>query len=96
MRAFLSGRRSKRPTKADGARFMDQAFEDRISWVAARILLVRTLNDPLSNALAPELLEAIARFLARHPAPAIGEAARGELAVVDEPTDWDSTKAPRP
>lgn len=59
----------RRATREDGRRFIDQAFTDRISWTAARVLLVRVTNDPTVNALRPELRSAIERFLRDHPAP---------------------------
>lgn len=49
-------------------RFIDQAFIDRIAWVAARLLLVQTLNDEGVNGLSPVLRGRIERFLASHPA----------------------------
>lgn len=56
-------------TPDDAKRLIDEAFEDRISWVAARVLLVRISNDVGWRYLDPELRAAIATFLKRHPEP---------------------------
>lgn len=56
-------------TQADAKRLIDQAFEDRISWVAARVLLERVLADPASPGLDEHLRASIAIFLERHPEP---------------------------
>jgi hypothetical protein len=65
------------PTQADGKRFIDEAFRDRISWTAARVLLerARPLLGPGSYDAGEidEVAAAIDRFLERHPAPATRE-----------------------
>ena len=55
------------PTKAK--RFVEQSFTDRISWVAARVLLGRVTDDPAYGRLAPDVRDAIERFMERHPKP---------------------------
>lgn len=73
-----------RATREDGRRFVDQAFTDRISWVAARVLLVRVLGDPTVNGLRPDLRSAIERFLRDHPAPFADTEPAGPLVVVED------------
>ncbi len=58
-------------TPRDAKRFIDQAFVDRISWTAARVLLRRVRDEGAT----PEVLAAIDRFLERHPEPPGGAAA---------------------
>jgi hypothetical protein len=57
----------KPATPADAKRLIDDAFRDRISWTAARILLERVTNDVAWSQLDDGLRAAIARFLERHP-----------------------------
>ena len=59
----------KPATPADAKRFIDEAFIDRISWVAARVLLERVAGDVAWSQLHPELRASIATFLERHPKP---------------------------
>jgi hypothetical protein len=59
----------KPATPADAKRFIDDAFTDRISWTAARVLLERVSNDVAWSELQPELRASIATFLERHPKP---------------------------
>jgi hypothetical protein len=69
--AAKAGPQPKPPaTPEDAKRFIDEAFTDRISWTAARALLVRITNDAGWRYLDPELKVAIATFLERHPEPA--------------------------
>jgi hypothetical protein len=56
-------------TVEDAKRLIDEAFTDRISWTAARVLLVRVTNDVGWHVLAPDLRASIATFLERHPEP---------------------------
>lgn len=56
-------------TPEDAKRLIDEAFTDRISWVAARTILVRLTNDHAWGQLDPELRTSIATFLERHPEP---------------------------
>lgn len=52
-------------TPEDAEEFIRRAITDRISWVAARTLLVRALGAPLD----PELRAAVDHFLDGHPDP---------------------------
>lgn len=56
-------------TPEDAKRLIDQAFTDRISWTAARVLLERVRDDPSWHRIDPELTRAVDRFLERHPDP---------------------------
>jgi hypothetical protein len=56
---------------------MDQAFSDRISWTAARVILVRIVNDPHYPMLDEGVRGSIERFIARHPATAIDKTDAG-------------------
>lgn len=58
-------------TPEDAKRFIDEAFGNRISWVAARTILVRVTDDVAWSQLDPALRESITTFLARHPAPPV-------------------------
>jgi len=60
---------AKPATPEDAKRFIDEAFQDRISWTAARVILERVTNDVAWGQLNPELRQSIAVFLERHPAP---------------------------
>jgi len=58
------------PATADDAkRFIDEAFQDRISWTAARVILVRVTNDVAWGQLEAGLRASIVTFLERHPEP---------------------------
>ena len=59
----------KPATPADARRFIDQSFTDRISWIAARLLLERVTADVAWSQLQPELRASILTFLERHPKP---------------------------
>lgn len=58
----------KRSTLKDGKAFIDAAFRDRVSWVAARLILANVLEQGLTD----ENRARIERFLANHPAPKYG------------------------
>lgn len=78
-----TGTPARPATQADAKRFIDQAFEDRIAWVASRTLLERVLEDPASPGLDDGLRSSIAIFLKRHPEPAgvqLGQPSGGESA----------------
>lgn len=68
--AERAGDKPRAPATADDAkRFIDQAFTDRISWTAARVILERVTSDAAYGQLDADLQRAIATFLERHPAP---------------------------
>lgn len=58
-----------RATAEDAKRLIDEAFEDRISWTAARVILTRVQGDPAFGELNPQLQGSIRIFLERHPEP---------------------------
>lgn len=61
-------------TRRDAERFVEQAFQDRISWIAARVLLERVRAEGPTI----EVNAAIDRFLATHPpAPSAPQATSG-------------------
>ena len=47
----------------------ERRFTDRISWIAARLLLERVTADVAWSQLQPELRASIATFFERHPKP---------------------------
>lgn len=53
---------------------MAEKFTDRISWIAARLILVHISNDEGFNGLSPETRGRVERFLRTHPAPPMGAA----------------------
>jgi hypothetical protein len=71
-----STRRRKRATRADAEGFIRQAFIDRISWTAARLLLEEAypyvVTAPMKSTekrTPSEIAKSIKRFLDDHPAP---------------------------
>jgi hypothetical protein len=62
----------KLSTKRDAKRFINEAFKDRISWVACRLILVGVTNDEGYMALDEDTRTRIERFLKAHPAPPMG------------------------
>ena len=60
-------------TREQTERFLAEAFTNRISWVAARILLERVTNDLAWGQLDGALRLAIVRFLESHPKPEASE-----------------------
>lgn len=69
--AEREGARPKpKATQADAKRFIDEAFADRISWVAARVLLELVVAEGAT----PDVLARIGRFLEAHPRAATAPA----------------------
>jgi hypothetical protein len=62
-----SGVKRQPATAADAKRFIDEAFSDRISWTAARVILVRVTEDRAYGSLDEGTRGSIERFLERHP-----------------------------
>ena len=58
-----AARPNPKATQADAKRFIDEAFTDRISWVAARVLLELVVTEGAT----PDVLAKIGRFLEAHP-----------------------------
>lgn len=59
-------------TRKQTEKFLGETFTDRISWTAARIILEGITADDGYVHLGSATQARIERFLASHPAPAIG------------------------
>lgn len=64
--------RARRWTRGETRRFLEEAFANRIAWVAARELLERSLGELPEG----ETRGQVERFLAAHPKPASSEERR--------------------
>lgn len=54
---------TRKRTRRDAESFIAQSFADAIAWKAARVLLIRAVDEGLTD----DVRAAIARFLERHP-----------------------------